>query len=150
MHDIKKLKPKLYNRYKQGYINPLSCKKLFESERNKPIIYRSSWEKRFIIWCESCKKVKHWGSECVGIPYILPIDNKTHTYYPDFVVEMDNGDVLIVEIKPLNQIEQPANDNSYAMMTWLKNCSKWNAVKEVCKQKNYKFCILTEKTINRL
>ena len=63
----KHLKPKKNGRFQQGYINPNSCKKLFESVKNQPIIYRSSWEKRFIYWCESNKNVKYWGSECTCI-----------------------------------------------------------------------------------
>jgi hypothetical protein len=150
MHNIKELKPKIQGRYQQGYINPESCKKLFESIDNQTIIYRSSWEKRFIQWCESCKKVKHWGSECISIQYFLPTDKKQHTYYPDFVVEMEDGEVLVIEIKPSNQVFKPTNKSVYAMNTWIKNCAKWTAIKEVCRNKNYKFCILTEKTINKL
>lgn len=150
MHSIKRVKPKIYSKYKQGYINAQSCKKLFASEKNKPIIYRSSWEKKFILWCERCEKVKHWGSECIGIPYILPLDGNVHTYYPDFIVEMVDGTIIVVEIKPSNQVEQPLTENSYSMTAWIKNRAKWNAIVEICNTKNYKFCILTEKTINKL
>ena len=91
---------------------PNSCKKLFESVKRQPIIYRSSWEKKFILWCESCKNVKHWGSECTCIKYFNPVDQKTHRYFPDFVVEMQDGKVLIVEIKPENQTKIPDAKNS--------------------------------------
>ena len=89
--DIKSLKPKKNVRFSQGYIDPNACKKLFESVKKQPIIYRSSWEKKFILWCESCKNVKHWGSECTYIKYFNPVDQKTHRYFPDFVVEMQDG-----------------------------------------------------------
>ena len=105
---IKHLKPKKNGRFKQGYINPESCKKLYENLKNEPIIYRSSWERRFITWCESSPKVVAWGSECIHIPYYNPVDQKTHNYYPDFVVELVNGDKLVVEIKPENQTVRPA------------------------------------------
>lgn len=148
--DIKQLKPKAKGRFKQGYINPASCKKLFDSCRNQPIIYRSSWEKRFIVWCESCKKVKHWGSECTCIHYYNPVDQKSHRYFPDFVVEMEDGTTLIVEIKPHNQTIPPDADNSWAMRTYATNAAKWSTIKSLCEEKGYKFCILTENTINRL
>jgi len=148
--NIKSLKPKRNGRFNQGYINPNSCKKLFESLRNQPIIYRSSWEKRFMIWCESCKSVKHWGSECTCIHYYNPVDQKQHRYYPDFVVEMNDGTIMIVEIKPMSQTEPPDVDNAWAQRTFAVNQAKWSTIKRLCEEKGYKFCILTENTINRL
>lgn len=148
--NIKQLKPSKKARFQQGYINPKSCKKLFQSVENQPIIYRSSWEKRFIIWCESCPKVAHWGSECTCINYYNPVDQKTHRYYPDFVVQLDDGTVMIVEIKPSNQTVPPDSENSWAYRTYAVNSAKWKALEKLCEEKGYKFCILTEKTINRL
>ena len=148
--DIKSLKPKKNGRFQQGYINPNSCKKLFESVKNQPIIYRSSWEKRFISWCESCKKVKYWGSECICIKYHNPIDQKQHRYYPDFVVQLEDGTVMIVEIKPKNQTQIPDCENSWATKTYAVNSAKWSEIKKRCEETGYKFCILTEKTIAKL
>lgn len=148
--NIKQLKPSKKARFQQGYINPKSCKKLFQSVENQPIIYRSSWEKRFILWCENCKKVVHWGSECTCINYYNPVDQKTHRYYPDFVVQLDDGTVMIVEIKPSNQTVPPDIENSWACRTYAVNSAKWKALEKLCEEKGYKFCILTEKTINRL
>ena len=148
--DIKQLKPKKNGRFSQGYIDPNGCKKLFESVKRQPIIYRSSWEKKFIFWCESCSKVKHWGSECTCIKYYNPVDKKSHRYYPDFVVEMQDGKVLIVEIKPENQTKTPDAENSWASRTYAINSAKWKEIKRLCEEKGYQFCILTEKTINRL
>lgn len=148
--DIKQLKPSKNSRFKQGYIDAKSCKKLFESVKNDGIIYRSSWEKRFIYWCEHSKKVEHWGSECISIKYYNAIDKKEHTYYPDFVVKMTNGTTLIIEIKPYNQTIKPENTNSWAMKTYIRNISKWKTLERVCEEKGYKFCILTEHTINKL
>ena len=51
-HDIKSLRPSKKSRYEQGYVNPNTCKKVFESQRGIPIIFRSSLEKKFVIWCE--------------------------------------------------------------------------------------------------
>lgn len=148
--DIKQLKPKKNGRFSQGYINPNSCKKLFESVKNKPIIYRSSWEKKFIYWCEMSKNVKYWGSECIHIPYFNAYDKKEHKYYPDFVVEMENGQIMIIEIKPHNQTVKPVNENSWANKAYITNMSKWSEINKQCKLKGYKFCILTEHTINSL
>ena len=148
--DIKSLKPRKNGRFQQGYINPNNCKKLFESVKNQPIIYRSSWERRFISWCENCKKVKYWGSECICIKYHNPVDQKQHRYYPDFVVQLEDGTVMIVEIKPKNQTQIPDCENSWASKTYAVNSAKWSEIKKRCDEKGYKFCILTEKTIAKL
>ena len=90
-HDIKSLRPSKKSRYEQGYVNPNTCKKVFESQRGIPIIFRSSLEKKFVIWCESNKDVYRWGSECVQVPYYDPRDERQHTYNPDFFIEMTDG-----------------------------------------------------------
>ena len=77
-HDIKNLKPQKHSRYDQGYINPSTCKKVFESQIGKPIIFRSSLERKFVSWCESTKSVIRWGSECIQVPYTDPRDGSQH------------------------------------------------------------------------
>ena len=86
MHNIKQLKPSKSSRYQQGYIDPSSCKKIFEGMEKEKIIYRSSYERTFIYWLENNKNVKGWGSECIKIPYMY-IDGQWHSYYPDYFVE---------------------------------------------------------------
>ena len=147
--DIKNLKPQRQSRYKQGYINPASCKIIFSSLSRTAIIYRSSYELKFIMWLENCDKVKGWASECIKIPYLY-IDGKTHTYYPDYFVEMMDGTKMVVEIKPHNQTQKPVNENCWAMREYAKNMCKWKATMEFCKNKGYQFKVLTEKTINQL
>lgn len=147
--DIKQLKPTKKSRYTQGYVNPRSCKKLFESQSREPIIYRSSYELKFINWLEHNKNVKRWGSECVCIPYTY-IDGKVHKYYPDYLVEMEDGTRVLIEVKPYNQTQKPVNENSWAYREYAKNMCKWKAVREFCQSKGLEFKILTEKTINQL
>ena len=38
----------------------------------------------------------------IAVPYISPVDNRRHTYYPDFYVKVNNKK-YIVEVKPLNK-----------------------------------------------
>ncbi len=149
MHNIKELKPKMNGRYEQGYVKNSACKKLLPSLRNQPIIFRSSYERKFIYWLESNDDVAYWGSECIGIPYMY-IDHYTHTYYPDYYVIMTNGDKILVEIKPKNQTIKPTNESSYAWNMYIKNMCKWKAAKKYCEDRNIKFQILTEDTINKL
>ena len=51
------------------------------------IIYRSSWEYKFMVWCDRSTSVAEWGSEEVVVPYISPVDGKRHSYFPDFYVK---------------------------------------------------------------
>lgn len=148
--DIKKFGPQRNSRSRQGAINPACLKKLFEGQRSKPVIYRSSWERKFITWCETCRKVRRWGSECVGYPYVLAEDGTTHTYFPDFFLEMENGDRIIVEIKPYNQVCKPDPANEWACHTWIRNMSKWMAIRRICEGKGIKFWLLTERTISKI
>ena len=147
--DIKQLKPSKKSRYNQGYINPTSCKKLFPTMVKQEIIYRSSYEKKFITWLESNKSVKYWGSECLKIPYLY-IDGKMHNYYPDYFIEMVDGSCIVVEIKPHNQTIKPINENCWVYKEYTKNMCKWRATKEFCDAKGYQFKILTEKSISKL
>ena len=147
--NIKQLKPQKNSRYRQGYIDPRSCKKLLTSTTNDKIIYRSSYEYKFITWLENSPKVKQWASECICIPYLF-VDGTTHRYYPDYFVEMVDGTKLVVEIKPYNQTQKPINENCWAAKEYTRNKCKWSAALEFCKNKGYKFQILTEKTINQL
>ena len=147
--DIEQVKPHKNGRYKQGYINPSSCKKLFPQLKHTPIIYRSSYERDFIYWMENDRNVKFWGSECVEIPYYY-IDEKIHTYYPDYFLEMEDGTYMLVEIKPYNQTQKPVNENAWGYREYTKNMCKWKAAKEFCDSKGYKFRVFTEKTISRL
>lgn len=150
MSDIKNFLPKKDTRFHQGVLSPLIFHKVFPSQKNKPIIYRSSWERKFIGWAEHNKGVKYWGSECGGIKYRSSVDNNIHTYYPDFFLEMEDGRKIVVEIKPKNQVKKPEGNNPWMVKTWMKNMSKWKTLKEICDQKNWSFWIITEDTVNRL
>ena len=48
------------------------------------IIYRSSWERKLMVYCDITEAVIEWGSEEVIIPYLSPVDNRIHRYFPDF------------------------------------------------------------------
>ncbi|BCU97182.1 MAG: hypothetical protein CM15mV15_1410 [uncultured marine virus] len=50
------------------------------------IIYRSLWERKFMVWCDRNINVEEWGSEEIIIPYISPVDGRVHRYFPDFYV----------------------------------------------------------------
>ena len=122
------------------------------------IIYRSLMEKRFMEWCDSNDKCYKWSSEEVVIPYISPLDNKQHRYFPDFLIQTPKGWFLI-EVKPLTQSRPPKKlvvenldlkkKRRYikSVQTWLVNEAKWKAATKVCEKKGWSFQILTEKQL---
>ena len=71
------------------------------------IIYRSLWERKFMVWCDRNINVEEWGSEEIIIPYISPVDGRVHRYFPDFYVrartKTGGKTRLIIEVKPLKQ-----------------------------------------------
>ena len=73
------------------------------------VIYRSSWELKFMRWCDSNPSVLDWGSETVIIPYRSPVDNNDHRYFVDFYIKIQDKDKKIlkylIEIKPEKMLE---------------------------------------------
>ena len=122
------------------------------------IIYRSLMELRFMKWCDNNEKILKWSSEEIVIPYISPIDNKKHRYFPDFLIQTTKGWTLI-EVKPQIQTNPPKKiliekvtlkkRRRYvrAVRTWLVNEAKWIAAKKVCEVEGWTFEIFTEKQL---
>ena len=91
-----KFKPSNTNKYKGDPTN---------------IIYRSLWERKFMVWCDNNENVLEWGSEEIIIPYRSPVDNRVHRYFPDFYVKTRTraGKLSknIIEVKPFVQTQEP-------------------------------------------
>lgn len=140
--------------YKGKYI-PINKKKYFGNPDK--IIYRSLWERKFMVYCDKNKSILLWASEEIAIPYVSPIDNKVHRYFPDFLIKMKHhtGEIknMLIEIKPKIQCSPPKirrKTEKYLteMKTWKVNEAKWNAAKEWCKDRKMEFKILTENELN--
>lgn len=143
---IKHLKPRKNSKFHQGMVNPKSLKKYYSSCKDEPVIYRSSLEYNFIHFCENSPKILKWASEPIKIPYFNRLKNKEQNYYPDYVLETDDGTHLIVEIKPYSQTIKPqANSSEWLKETWVTNTDKWMAAKKFAEEHNAKFVIITEK-----
>ena len=67
------------------------------------IIYRSMWEKKFMIFCDRTRSIVEWGSEEIIIPYRCPTDGKVHRYYPDFYIKVLNNCLLYTSPSPRDQ-----------------------------------------------
>jgi len=146
--------------YKQGLYEPKFPNKWIITEsfdtKGKGIKYRSSWEKKFMEFCDYNNNILKVNSEGIVIPYISPVDNKPHKYYMDFIIETKAG-VFLVEIKPYAQCfppKKPANTsekshNNYikAIETYAVNQAKWEAAGAFAESKGWSFKIITEKDL---
>ena len=118
------------------------------------IIYRSLWERRFMVYCDTNENILEWGSEELALPYRSPIDNKIHRYFPDFYIKVkeSNGSIkkYLIEIKPKKQTVEPQVQKRktkgyiYEVYEYAKNQAKWKAAKEFCEDRQWTFKILTE------
>jgi len=156
---IKNVKPTKASNFNQGYFKPKHPEKYIGPT---PIIYRSSWERKFCIWCDENDKVLKWSSEPVEIKYWFRKDGKAHKYYPDFYfrqIKQDGSQVeYLVEIKPKSQITKPQLPKknsrkaleSYRFLAeqYVKNMDKYTAAKEYCQNRGWQFIVLTEDTIS--
>jgi len=120
----------------------------------KNIIYRSSWELKFMKYCDLNKSILEWGSEEIVIPYRSPLDNRVHRYFVDFYIKVKdiNGNLqkYLIEVKPKKQTREPKVQKKmtkryiYEVTEYAKNQAKWTAAKEFCDDRNYKFMLITE------
>lgn len=121
------------------------------------IIYRSSWEFKLLVILDTHPDVLEYASEELIIPYISPLDNNVHRYFPDFWVKRKNTngivETLLIEVKPFYQTQKPEKSLKQTkkyitdVANWAVNSAKWKAAEKYCKQKNWKFMLLTEKQL---
>lgn len=118
------------------------------------IVFRSSWELKFMNYLDAHPDVIQWSSEEFAIPYLSPVDGRYHRYFPDFWIRQKNSqgneEVLVVEIKPEKQTQPPAVQKRQTkryineVVTWGVNSAKWQAAAQFCSKRSWKFRILTE------
>lgn len=103
----------------------------------KQIVYRSSWERLFMTYCDKHPNIISWSSEEIWFKYEL--DGNIRTYWPDFWIQMidTDGNVVekMVEIKPHYQ------------KSWKINKVKWKSARQLCETLNMEFVVLTEKEL---
>ena len=139
----------------KGRYNPVNPKKYKGNPQN--IIYRSLWERKFMVYCDTNDKVLEWGSEEIIIPYISPWDSKVHRYFPDFYIKVkqSSGNLkkFIIEVKPKKQT-RPPKPVERKTKRWIKevrtfgiNEAKWKHATKWCKDNDMEFKILTEEEL---
>lgn len=118
------------------------------------VVYRSSWELKFMKWCDLNTSVLEWGSETIIIPYKSPVDSKTHRYFVDFYIKVRDKKGFIskylVEIKPERFTRPPPIPKKQTrkfieeVFQYGTNQAKWKAASEFCEDRGMKFLVLTE------
>ena len=139
----------------KGKFRPKNHKKYMGDFRE--VIYRSSWELKFMQYCDTNKSIVKWSSEEIVIPYRSPVDNRVHRYFPDFYVKYKdvkgNYQEKVIEIKPAKQVKEPKvqkrRTKKYVteVFTYATNRAKWEAAEDFCKDRRWQFQILTEKEL---
>lgn len=119
------------------------------------IEYRSSWERTFMKWADLNENIKQWSSEEMCIAYRDPVQKKTRRYFPDFIIRYVDTDGLIItemiEVKPYKEVVGPETNPKrktkswvYAVHMYVTNRAKWEAAEKYCKERGWKFRIVTE------
>lgn len=114
------------------------------------IVCRSLWERSVCKFFDENPSIIKWCSEEISIPYLNPLDNKVHNYYPDFLVQFKTNEdtkTWLIEVKPKKQTFLKENCSKKEKITWIINSAKWQAAENYCKKNNFEFKLITEKEI---
>ena len=101
---------------------------------NKDFYYMSSWEKRFVEYCDSSEEVIDI-KEGKEFKILYTFKKSTHTYIPDVLLTLSNGAKVVIEIKPKSKLNTK------------KNKAKFKAAMIKCKSEGLIYLILTEEYI---
>ena len=122
------------------------------------IIYRSLWERKFMVYCDKNAKILEWGSEEIALPYISPHDSRVHRYFPDFYIKVQENTGKIkrslIEVKPLKQTTKPKKPKRQTKgyireaFEYARNQAKWKAAREYCADRMWEFKVITEKELD--
>ena len=136
----------------KGRYKPQNPRKYTGNPHN--VIYRSLWERKFMVYCDNSVNIIEWGSEEIIIPYLSPWDGRLHRYFPDCYIKVRQADgsvrKMIIEVKPKKQCSPPKEPKRKTkrylgeVKTWSINEAKWKYATEWCNKNGMEFKILTE------
>ena len=139
----------------KGRYTPKNPKKYKGDYHN--IVYRSLWERKFMVYCDNSDNILEWGSEEIIIPYLSPWDGKLHRYFPDFYIKVRqaSGNIkkFIIEVKPKKQTKPPKPVHRKTkkwlneVKTYSINEAKWKSASKWCSDNDMEFKILTEEEL---
>lgn len=114
-------------------------------------IYRSSWERDFMITCDMNPAILSWSVEPFSIPYQCPLTGTIKNYWPDFLIHYIGADrkehTQLIEIKPYKQTNIQFCKSKKDKAICYVNMAKWLAAAEFCKKNGIEFKVLTEKEL---
>ena len=139
----------------KGRYSPKNPKKYLGDPSN--IIYRSLWERKCMVRFDEDDQIVQWGSEEISIPYVSPVDNQLHRYFPDFVIKARQPDgthvVRIIEVKPMHECKAPVKKKKVTrkyiaeVMKYGVNQAKWEAATNYALNRGWQFKVITENDI---
>ena len=140
----------------KGKYKPSNTRK-YKGDPTK-VIYRSLWERKFMVYCDKNSKILEWGSEEIALPYISPHDSRVHRYFPDFYIKVQESTGKIkrylIEVKPLKQTTKPTKPKRQTKgyireaFEYARNQAKWKAAREYCADRMWEFKVITEKELD--
>ena len=144
------------NKPLQGKFKPRNPKKYKGNPTD--IVYRSSWERSFMNYCDLTESVEQWQSEEKCVWYYDPVSKRKRRYFPDFIIKYKNKkDIMcteMIEIKPAKQVIGPSKTPKRRTKSWMwevrtyvTNRAKWDAATEYCEDRGWSFRIITEKEL---
>lgn len=165
------------DKYHNGNYIPKNKDKVLKLNSEGGIYYRSSWEKKIMIYLDLNESIIKWGAENLAIPYQMThfekgdLKVKGHCYYPDFYYEIKSKDgtikTVVAEVKPKSEYNdvllfekklfEIPNDASikklknieYKFKMAQKNSDKWQTMIKYCQKKGWDFIIITEDHLKR-
>lgn len=118
------------------------------------ITYRSSWEAKVMTYLDNNSAILAWASEELIVPYVSPIDNQIHRYFPDFLIKVQDKagkmKVLMIEVKPFKQTIEPKIPKRVTkqyiaeVATYAINQAKWKAAIDYCQDRKWEFQVWHE------
>jgi len=148
------------HKYSKGHYRPENPAK-YKGDTHK-IIYRSSWELRYMRYLDTDSEIIKWSSEPFPIEYFSEHDGNYHDYWPDFWLQMKDGSEYIVEVKPYKETRPPRKTKRKLeyleerrrryreVIRWRKykiNQAKFAAAESFCFRNNITFAIVTEREL---
>ncbi len=101
--------------------------------------YRSGWELAYMQWLDADPDTATYTYEDVEIPYVSNVrTGRLRKYWPDFLVYKQDGQRLLVEIKPKRKLDQDRVQKK------LKAAALW------CQAHGVTLVVLTEKELKQL
>ena len=110
-----------FNKWKQEWVR---------TKKGGRIFVKSSWEKKFAETLDEDKKVLNFQYEPMALRYNYKGGKRN--YYPDFLVRMTDGNIIIYEVKPKN------------LVNYGKNKPKAAAGRRFCRKMGWSYKIITE------